>query len=58
MGKEAIEKLNKEGLKPHFHQLEIDNKESVREFASYLRKKHGGIDILINNAAIALMVNI
>ena len=56
MGKQAIEKLNEEGLKPHFHQLEIDNKESVRAFASYLKEKHGGIDILINNAAILLYV--
>ena len=36
--------------------IEIDNKESVRAFASYLKEKHGGIDILINNAAILLYV--
>ena len=56
MGKQAIEKLNNEGLKPNFHQLEIDNDESVRTFANYLKEKYGGIDILINNAAILLMV--
>jgi carbonyl reductase 1 len=56
LGKQAIEKLNNEGLKPNFHQLEIDNDESVRTFASYLKEKYGGIDILINNAAILLMV--
>ena len=56
MGKQAIEKLEKEGLKPHFHQLEIDNNDSVAAFANYLKEKYGGLDILVNNAAILLRV--
>ncbi len=51
-----MENLNKEGLKPNFHQLEIDNNESVVAFANYLKEKYGGLDILVNNAAILLRV--
>jgi len=40
-----------------FHQLDITNVESIRRFADHLRKKHGGLDILINNAAIAFKFN-
>jgi len=36
--------------------LDITNVESIRRFADYIRKKHGGLDILINNAAIAFQV--
>ena len=58
MGKEAIEKLNKEGLKPNFHQLEIDKDESVKEFSNYIAQKYGGLDVLVNNAAILLLVSV
>ena len=56
MGKQAIEKLEKEGLKPHFHQLEIDNNDSVVTFAKYIKDTYGGLDVLVNNAAIAFKV--
>ncbi|KAI5651567.1 short chain dehydrogenase domain-containing protein [Phthorimaea operculella] len=52
-GKQAVEALNKEGFKPEFHQLEVTDKNSVKKFADHLKQKHGGIDILINNAAVA-----
>lgn len=42
--------------KVYFYQLDITNVESIRRFADYIRKKHGGLDILINNAAIAFQV--
>ncbi|KAI5651568.1 short chain dehydrogenase domain-containing protein [Phthorimaea operculella] len=51
-GKEAIEILKKEGFQPEFHQLEVTDKASVKKFADYLKQKHGGLDILINNAAV------
>ncbi|XP_041980423.1 carbonyl reductase [NADPH] 1-like [Aricia agestis] len=51
-GTQAVNKLKEEGLKPAFHQLDVTNKESVRKFAEHLKSKHGGIDILINNAAV------
>uniref|UniRef100_A0A1B6CFB5 carbonyl reductase (NADPH) n=2 Tax=Clastoptera arizonana TaxID=38151 RepID=A0A1B6CFB5_9HEMI len=52
-GKAAVEQLNKESLKPEFHQLDIKNKNSIDIFAKFLKEKHGGIDVLVNNAAIA-----
>ncbi|KAJ2949637.1 hypothetical protein O0L34_g15562 [Tuta absoluta] len=51
-GIEAVETLKKEGFKPKFHQLEVTDKASVQKFADHLRQKHGGLDILINNAAV------
>ena len=56
MGKQAVENLNKEGIRTSFHQLEIDNKESVKKFADYLKQKYGGLNVLVNNAAILCRV--
>lgn len=50
-GKAAVENLKKEGFNPEFHQLDITDKNSVKAFAAHLKDKHGGLDILINNAA-------
>ena len=36
-----------------FHQLDIDNQESISNFAKFIRDTYGGLDILVNNAAIA-----
>nr|XP_026493139.1 carbonyl reductase [NADPH] 3-like [Vanessa tameamea] len=51
-GQEAVENLKKEGYKPHFYQLEVTDKNSVKALAEHLKKKHGGLDILINNAGV------
>ncbi|CAG5059256.1 unnamed protein product [Parnassius apollo] len=51
-GNEALENLKKEGLNPIFHLLEVTDKESVKRLAKHLKEEHGGIDILINNAAV------
>jgi carbonyl reductase 1 len=42
--------------KLYFYQLDITSVESIRRFADYIKKKHDGLDILINNAAIAFPV--
>ncbi|CAH1403882.1 unnamed protein product [Nezara viridula] len=42
------------GLKAEFHQLDIDDIQSITNFANFIKKTHGGIDVLVNNAAIAL----
>lgn len=55
-GNKAIEQLEKEGLKAQFYQLDIENVENIKKFAEYLKEKHTGIDILVNNAAIYIMV--
>lgn len=55
-GHKAVEELKKENCNAHFHQLDINDKKSVAELKSYLQSKYGGIDILVNNAAIAFKV--
>ncbi|KAF5294428.1 hypothetical protein FQA39_LY13413 [Lamprigera yunnana] len=56
-GNEAVKKLLDLGLKALFHQLDIDDKESIKQFANYIKEKEGGIDVLVNNAAIAFKNN-
>lgn len=53
-GKEAIKQLQKEGLNPHFHQLDISDDQSVQKLLDHLLKTHGGLDILVNNAGILI----
>lgn len=48
--------LEGEGLKPKFHQLDIDSSESIATFKNYISITYGGLDVLINNAAIAYKV--
>uniref|UniRef100_A0A0A9W0V9 carbonyl reductase (NADPH) n=1 Tax=Lygus hesperus TaxID=30085 RepID=A0A0A9W0V9_LYGHE len=52
-GEAAVSQLKQEGLSPAFHQLDIDDLESIKTFASFIKTEHGGIDVLVNNAAIA-----
>lgn len=51
-GKAAVAKLNELGFYPDYHQLDVTDTDSVATFASYVKAKYGGIDILINNAAV------
>lgn len=50
-GLEAVKKLNEIGLRPEFHILEVTDRESISEFADFIKKRHGGFDVLVNNAA-------
>ncbi|KAH3772492.1 carbonyl reductase [NADPH] 1-like [Dreissena polymorpha] len=52
-GQEALKKLNAEGLKPVFHQLDITDDTSIQRMRDFLQKNYGGLDVLVNNAAIA-----
>ncbi|KAL3242809.1 hypothetical protein MRX96_020974 [Rhipicephalus microplus] len=52
-GKEAVAELNKQLLRPKFHQLDIDDIESIRRFRDFLKSEYGGLDVLVNNAGIA-----
>ena len=56
-GQEAVKQLNELNLKPKFHQLDIDDQQSVNTFQEYIKNTYGGVDILVNNAAIAYKVN-
>ncbi|VIO91364.1 Uncharacterized protein BM_BM10686 [Brugia malayi] len=58
LGRESLDKLIKElGDNRHsdirFHQLDITDHTSCENFASYLKKEHNGLDVLINNAGFA-----
>ncbi|KAM3957197.1 carbonyl reductase [NADPH] 1 [Aphomia sociella] len=57
LGKKAVEDLKKEGLNSNYYQLDITVPSSIEKFRDYIKEKHGGIDILINNAAIAFKMN-
>ncbi|XP_044741230.1 carbonyl reductase [NADPH] 1-like isoform X2 [Chrysoperla carnea] len=52
-GQEAVKKLNDLGFKPEFHQLDINDVSSIDKFRDHIKEKYGGIDVLVNNAAIA-----
>ena len=52
-GRAAVEALNAEGLHPAFSALDITEDESVTALAEHIRATHGGIDVLIQNAAYA-----
>ena len=39
-----------------YHQLDIDDTKSISSFAKFIKETHGGLDVLINNAAIAFKV--
>lgn len=49
-GQKAIAELEKEGLKPKYHQLDVTDKQSLEIFRDYMKEKYEGIDILVNNA--------
>ena len=47
-----------EFAKLRFHKLDIVCKKSCEEMAAFLKKEHGGLDVLVNNAGIAFKVNL
>ncbi|KAG8450234.1 hypothetical protein GDO86_002761 [Hymenochirus boettgeri] len=57
LGEEAVKALKEqEGLSPLFHQLDINDLQSIRTLGDFMKEKYGGIDVLINNAGIAFKV--
>jgi len=55
-GLNAVSELKKQGLNPKFHQLDVNDDDSVNTFRDYLQNTYGGLDVLVNNAAIAFKV--
>jgi len=51
-GKASVKALEKEGLKPLFHQLDICDHDSIVRLRDFLQEKYGGLDVLVNNAGI------
>uniref|UniRef100_A0A672GSR2 carbonyl reductase (NADPH) n=1 Tax=Salarias fasciatus TaxID=181472 RepID=A0A672GSR2_SALFA len=56
-GQKAVESLISEGLKPKFLQLDINDLNSITAAAAFFKESYGGVDVLVNNAAIAFKVN-
>jgi len=50
-GEAAVQQLQAEGLSPHFALLDITSGENVLALALALQERHGGVDIVISNAA-------
>ncbi|VFV41762.1 carbonyl reductase, partial [Lynx pardinus] len=56
-GRAAVQQLQGEGLSPRFHLLDVDDLQSIRALRDFLRKEYGGLDVLVNNAGIALDID-
>ncbi|XP_005345231.1 carbonyl reductase [NADPH] 3 [Microtus ochrogaster] len=56
-GKAAVQQLQAEGLSPRFHQLDIDDLQSIRALRDFLRREYGGLNVLVNNASIAFRMD-
>uniref|UniRef100_F6VK38 Carbonyl reductase (NADPH) n=1 Tax=Monodelphis domestica TaxID=13616 RepID=F6VK38_MONDO len=57
-GQAATKKLQEEGLNPIFHQLDIDDPQSIRTLRDFLKERYGGVDVLVNNAGIAFKAEV
>ncbi|XP_022238492.1 carbonyl reductase [NADPH] 1-like [Limulus polyphemus] len=56
-GKNAVAKLKELHLNPIFYQLDITDADSICRLKEFLLKVYGGLDILVNNAAIAYKIS-
>lgn len=52
-----MSQLNEMQLHPKFHQLDIDDLDSICKFRDYLKENYGGLDVLVNNAGTAFEVS-
>ncbi|XP_062523086.1 carbonyl reductase [NADPH] 1-like [Corticium candelabrum] len=52
-GQQSQTDLEKQGIRVIYQQLDISNSKSIQEFKNFLVKKYGGLDVLVNNAAIS-----
>ena len=51
-GREAVKKLQEEGLAPEFLLLDVSRPDSIQSAKKEVEEKYGRLDVLINNAAI------
>ncbi|XP_014663163.1 PREDICTED: carbonyl reductase [NADPH] 1-like [Priapulus caudatus] len=52
-GTDAVAELQREGLSPKFHLLDISDHASIERLRDFLKQQYGGLDVLVNNAGIA-----
>jgi len=57
LGKAAVAELEKLGLHPRYHQLDLDDESSVIKLRDHLKFTYGGLDVLVNNAAICIWID-
>jgi NAD(P)-dependent dehydrogenase (short-subunit alcohol dehydrogenase family) len=53
-GEQAAERLRSEGLSVRAHNLDVTQPEQVSELARFVEHEHGRVDVLVNNAGVAL----
>jgi NAD(P)-dependent dehydrogenase (short-subunit alcohol dehydrogenase family) len=53
-GEQAADTLRAQNLDVLFHPLDVDSDDSVAAFRAYLKKEHGRVDVLVNNAGILI----
>ncbi|MDE3145161.1 MAG: SDR family NAD(P)-dependent oxidoreductase, partial [Bacteroidota bacterium] len=53
-GNKAVSKLKAEGIDAEFLQLDVNNTTQIQHAFEYINNKYGKLDILINNAGIAV----
>ena len=51
-GQDAVKKLKDEGLNPILQVVDITNLDTINRLKEFLLKNYGGLDLLVNNAAI------
>ncbi|MEQ6340209.1 MAG: SDR family oxidoreductase [Gammaproteobacteria bacterium] len=56
-GRAATERLNAKGLDAVYHQLDVTDPGSIRQFAQFIEREFGHLDVLVNNAGVLLDVN-
>jgi len=54
-GHAAVKLLEGEGLKPKYHQLDIENAASVQKLHDFMMSEYGGVDVLVNNAGVMFL---
>jgi NAD(P)-dependent dehydrogenase (short-subunit alcohol dehydrogenase family) len=53
-GETAASELKEEGSHATFYQLDVSDAKACKEIAQRVQEKHGGIDVLVNNAGICI----
>jgi len=49
-GRKACQHLEREGLKPIWHELDVTQSASIRMFVDYVKDNYRGVDVLVSNA--------